>query len=205
MGSFLPGPPSEQPALADRRCEYVLLAPGPKEPFVRCHHHLSASARNYGDVSPVPRTDPRTPGASSRPARPYPGSVRSDADLRAGDGLARGRGVSGRPGGPGLLRPTYTSSNLCPRVLSELDWERFPITAERGEVLLRRSWSLSWDPDRRPPLSHLRSQVRWVRYNKPAAARKMPGRCRGPHHVASHRAVRCCAGDERAKGRGVLL
>jgi hypothetical protein len=38
---------------------------------------LSASARNYGDVSPVPRTTPRTPGASSMPARPYPGSVRS--------------------------------------------------------------------------------------------------------------------------------
>jgi len=33
------------------------------------------------------------------PARPYPGSVRSEAALRAGDGLARGRGVSGRPGG----------------------------------------------------------------------------------------------------------
>ena len=46
-----------------------------------------------------PRTAPRTPNASSMPARPYPGSVRSDADLRAGDGLARGRGVSGRPGG----------------------------------------------------------------------------------------------------------
>jgi hypothetical protein len=38
---------------------------------------LSASARNYGDVSPVPRTAPRTPGALSMPARPYPGSVRS--------------------------------------------------------------------------------------------------------------------------------
>jgi len=33
------------------------------------------------------------------PARPYPGLVRSDADLRAGDGLARGRRVSGRPRG----------------------------------------------------------------------------------------------------------
>ena len=52
---------------------------------------LSASARNYGDVSPVPRTatpNPSvgypTPGACTHPAggypmpaRPYPGSVRS--------------------------------------------------------------------------------------------------------------------------------
>jgi hypothetical protein len=40
---------------------------------------LSAPARNYGDVSSVPRTAPRTPGASTMPARPYPGSARSES------------------------------------------------------------------------------------------------------------------------------
>ena len=44
-----------------------------------------------------------------------PGWSARGADLRAGDGLARGRGVSGRPGRPGRIRPTYTSS-ICVRV-----------------------------------------------------------------------------------------
>ena len=54
-----------------------------------------------------------------------PGRSAQRANLRAGDGLAGypspgwvWRGGSGRPGGPGFVRPTYTSSYLCPRVLS---------------------------------------------------------------------------------------
>jgi hypothetical protein len=39
---------------------------------------LSAADRKYGDVSPGPRAAPRTPGASSRPARPYTGSAATD-------------------------------------------------------------------------------------------------------------------------------
>jgi hypothetical protein len=39
---------------------------------------LSAADRKYGDVSPGTRAAPRTPSASSRPARPYTGSAATD-------------------------------------------------------------------------------------------------------------------------------
>ena len=51
---------------------------------------LGASDRKYGDVSPVPRAAPRTPGASTpplggypMPARPYTGSARGSWILAA--------------------------------------------------------------------------------------------------------------------------
>jgi hypothetical protein len=39
---------------------------------------LSAADRKNGDVSPVPSAAPRTPSASSMPARPYTGSAATD-------------------------------------------------------------------------------------------------------------------------------
>ena len=73
---------------------------------------LSAAGRNYGDVSssprpPLGRLAPRRCRLALTPGRPP-----QNGGLRAGDGLARGRGVSSRPGGPGLIRSMNTSSNL---------------------------------------------------------------------------------------------
>jgi len=62
----------------------------------------SVLSPEFVDDAPGLSSIPPTPGACTHPsggypmpARPYPGSVRSEADLRAGDGLARGRSVLG--------------------------------------------------------------------------------------------------------------
>ena len=61
---------------------------------------------------PLGRLAPRRCRLALTPGRPP-----QNGALRAGDGLARGRGDSGRPGGPGPLLLMYTSSNLRPRLL----------------------------------------------------------------------------------------
>lgn len=63
-----------------------------------CHLILSGADRNYGDVCrspgpPLGRLAPRRCRLALTPGRPP-----ENGGLRAGDGLARGRGVSGRPG-----------------------------------------------------------------------------------------------------------
>jgi hypothetical protein len=91
---------------------------------VRCAGPLlSAASRSYGDVSPVPRTAPRTPGASSMPARPYPGSgtpercpsCRGRARPRARRlGSARGAWTLAAHSRDSTI-PKNTSPCLCPR------------------------------------------------------------------------------------------
>jgi len=99
---------------------------------------LSAADRKYGDVSPDPRAAPRTPGASSRPARPYTGSAATDrrppcrrrARPRARRlGSARGSWI------PALM---YPSSYLRPWVLSNA-YDRRTIARLTGNPGSRRS------------------------------------------------------------------
>jgi len=67
-----------------------------------------------------------------------PGRPPQNGGLRAGDGLARGRGVSGRPGGPGLIRPMNTSPYLCPRGLS---------LRKPGRGTAGCAWVVGWEHD----------------------------------------------------------
>jgi hypothetical protein len=92
--------------------------PAPMQARGPSPRELSAADRKYGDVLPVPRTAPRTPGASSRTARPCSGSVTKERWPPYRTRPRRGRGVSGRPGGPRIVRPVNMSSNWCPRSLS---------------------------------------------------------------------------------------
>jgi hypothetical protein len=93
-----------------------LISRGAHLSWVKSNRTLSASVRNYGDISPVPRAaTPNlsvgypTPNASSMPAHPFPGSVRSGSEP-PGRGRARrvpipGMGVARRLG---AARGTWT-------------------------------------------------------------------------------------------------
>ena len=73
---------------------------------------LSGAGRKYGDVSrsPGPPLGHLAPGRCRLALTP--GRPPQNGGLRTEDGLARGRGVSGRPGGPGPIQPMNTSSSL---------------------------------------------------------------------------------------------
>jgi len=108
-------------------------SPGPPHPTLRLGTRRLAPAPTLSGGYPCRLA--LTPGWSAR-----------GADLRAGGYPASGwvrlagypspgwvwRGVSGRPGGPGLVRPKYTSSNLRPHVLSAV-----------SGVMARRSRTIS--------------------------------------------------------------